>query len=111
MSWGQFNQRETYLNYRRIQDIQVSRGLVQRWLGLADLQLQTASGGAGAEMTIEGIRNPERLRDFLYERMRGAGDENGEGEPVGEGAGGAGDEALALLREIRDELRLLREGR
>jgi uncharacterized protein len=111
MSWGQFNQRETYLNYRRIQDIQVSRGLVQRWLGLADLQLQTASGGAGAEMTIEGIRNPERLRDFLYERMRGAGDEHGEEEPAGEDAAGAGDEALALLREIRDELRLLREGR
>jgi len=43
--------------------------------------------------------------------MRSAGDEGGEGEPAGEGAGGAGDEALGLLREIRDELRLLREGR
>ena len=72
MSWGQFFQKETYLTYRRIQDIQVTRGLIQRRLGLADLQLQTASGGSGAEMKIEGVCNPDRLRDFLYERMRGA---------------------------------------
>lgn len=135
MSWGQFFQKETYLTYRRIQDIQVTRGLIQRRLGLADLQLQTASGGSGAEMKIEGVCNPDRLRDFLYERMRGAqGGGPGEGGLQGRGptepgvqaggspesAGGAGasarkqdasaDEALALLREIRDELRKVNHG-
>ena len=115
MSWGRFFQRETYLTYRRIQDIQVTRGVIQRRLGLADLKLQTASGGAGAEMKIEGIRDPDGLRDFLSERMRGATDREGEapaevagGAPLGgaEAAGGA-DEALRLLHEIRDELRRL----
>lgn len=117
MSWGRFWHRETYLTYRRIQDIQMSRGLIQRWLGLASLQLQTASGGGGAEMTIEGIRHPERLRDFLYDRMRGASDDPEEGSTEGlsghssrtdasEARRGEGpDEVLALLTEIRDELR------
>ena len=68
--------------------------------------IQTASGSARAEITIEGIKNPEAVRDFLYERMRGARDD-------AEGATGGvpGDDALRLLVEIRDELRRLRQGR
>lgn len=80
MSWGVLNKRETYLTYRRLQDIQVSQGLLQRKLGLAEVHLHTASGSAGAEMKMEGITRPERLRDFLYARMRGAEQEEGMGE-------------------------------
>ncbi len=131
MSWGRFFQRETYLTYKRIQDIRVSRGVIQRWLGLSELALQTASGGSSAEMKIEGIKDADALRDFLYERMRGArdgGEEEGAGgvdpltgtagtatEPGMAAPGGAGtavaDEALALLVEIRDELRRVNQGR
>jgi hypothetical protein len=65
-------------------------------------------------MTIEGIRNPESLRDFLYQQMRGA---RGDAEIVeSEGASVQSspattqdDEALILLRDIRDELRAQRE--
>ena len=64
MSWGILFHREIYLTYRRIQDIHVTRNIFHRWLGLAAVSVQTASGSAGAEMTIEGIRNPEALRDF-----------------------------------------------
>ena len=119
MAYGRFFQKETYLTYRRIQDIQVTRGFLQRRFGLAVLELQTASGSSESEMKIEGIRNPERLRDFLYERMRGAADEEGEGggggyplrdNPLQSGPD-AGDEALRLLREIRDGLQALGEGR
>ncbi|MHC4948750.1 MAG: PH domain-containing protein, partial [Planctomycetota bacterium] len=79
---------------------------------LATVAVQTASGSAGAEMSIEGIRNPEALRDFLYGRMRGARDESGDGGGVGEpGAAAPEDEALDLLREIRDELRRRRSAR
>ncbi len=66
MTYGILFRRETYLTYRRIQDIHVTRNFVQRWLGLASVAVQTASGSSGAEMTIEGIHEPERLRDFLY---------------------------------------------
>jgi putative membrane protein len=102
--------RQIYLTYRRIQDIHVNRNIIHRWLGLAAVAIQTAAGSASAEMTIEGIRNPETLRDFLYAKMRGARPESEHedgaapdahaAEPPGQPV----DEALALLREIRDEL-------
>jgi uncharacterized protein len=120
MSWGRFFQRETYLTYKRIQDIRVTRGLLQRWLGLSELELQTASGGGNAEMKIEGIRDADALRDFLYERMRGGRDEGGpDAEEASLATAGAAvpaggpmaDEALALLVEIRDELRRVNQGR
>lgn len=103
MSWGLLFHKEVHLTYRRLQDIHVTRNLLERWMGLAKVAIQTASGTSGATMTIVGIRNPEPLRDFLYERMRGAR----------AGAGGAeapAGEALRLLREIRDALRERREG-
>jgi putative membrane protein len=114
MSWGVLFHREIYLTYRRIQDIHVTRNLFHRWLGLAAVAVQTASGSSGAEMTIEGIRNPESLRDFLYQQMRGArGDAEiveSEGESVQSSpATTQDDEALILLRDIRDELRAQRE--
>jgi uncharacterized protein len=108
MSWGLLFRREIYLTYRRIQDIHVTRNLFQRWLGLADVAVQTA-GGSGVEMTIEGIGEYDRLRDFLYTKMRGA-----HGEPerdrvqhASQAAAlpRAGDEVTQLLREIRDSLR------
>lgn len=115
MSWGILFRKEITLTYRRIQDIHVTRNIIERWMGLAKVAIQTASGTSGAEMTIEGLRNPEALRDYLYQKMRGAreGDEHPE---VGEGGeaghtptGDHGDEALALLTDIRDELRRIRE--
>jgi len=104
MSWGILFRREIYLTYRRIQDIHVERNLLHRWLGLAKVDIQTASGSAGAEMSIEGITKPERLRDFLYSKMRGAREDEETGGTA-QGSGGAEDEALTLLREIRDALR------
>jgi membrane protein YdbS with pleckstrin-like domain len=74
MRWGILFRREISLTYARIQDIQLASNVVERWLGLARIQLQTASGSASAEMTIEGLRDVEAMRDFLYSRMRGVGD-------------------------------------
>jgi membrane protein YdbS with pleckstrin-like domain len=74
MSWGVLFRRETNLTYRRIQDIHLTRNIFQRWMGLATISLQTASGNAQAEMTIEGVLQADELRDYLYARMRGAHD-------------------------------------
>ena len=104
MSWGFFFHREVYLTYRRIQDIHVNRNIIERWMGLAKVPIQTASGTSGPTMKIEGIRDPEPLRDFLYERMRGAKED----ADVLDSGTPPDDEALALLGEIRDELRSLR---
>jgi putative membrane protein len=66
MRWGILFRRQINLTYARIQDIHLTSGLIQRWLGLADIRIQTASGSAGAEMTIEGLLEFEAVRDFLY---------------------------------------------
>lgn len=71
MRWGILFRREVNLTYRRIQDIHLRSGLLQRWLGLADVLVQTAAGSSTAEMTIEGLLEYEAIRDFLYQRMRG----------------------------------------
>ena len=95
--YGILIRREVNLTYARIQDIHLSSGPIQRWLGLCDVQVQTASGNAGAELVIEGVLEYEAVRDFLYSRMRGVREDKHEDGPV------------ALLREIRDELRRTRE--
>src|SRR5215204_3027083 len=54
VSWGILFRREVHLTYRRIQDIHLTRNLLQRWMGLATVEIQTASGNAAATMKIEG---------------------------------------------------------
>lgn len=117
MRWGILFRREVSLTYARIQDIHLSSNLVERWLGLAKIQVQTASGSAGAEMTIEGFRDFEAVRDFLYSRMRGARQgahagalpAPGEDAPGAGAAGGGTAEVAAALREVARELRAVRE--
>nr|AHZ45617.1 membrane-flanked domain containing protein [uncultured bacterium] len=102
---------EVNVAYRRIQDIHLTNGLLQRWLGLATVSIQTAAGSASPEVTIEGVLEAEALRDFLYTKMRGVRDGAAAASkaPAAPAAGPAdpGDEALALLTEIRDGLRRL----
>jgi putative membrane protein len=107
MKWGILFRREILLTYRRIQDIHLTRNIVQRWLGLATISLQTASGTSGAEMSIEGVLEADALRDYLYCKMRGVGHESARQISVTDADGHASeqpDEALLLLREIRDSL-------
>lgn len=113
ISWGILFRREVHLTYRRIQDIHLTRNLLQRWMGLATVQIQTASGNASAEIKVEGVLEAEALRDFLYMKMRGArDDEDGAGEtaalPSSASSSHSADEVLTLLREIRDGVRELR---
>lgn len=109
MSWGILFRKEVYLTYRRIQDIHLTRNLIQRWMGLATVSIQTASGSSGPEMSIEGILQADALRDYLYTQMRGARGmvepesiASPDGEPLL-----PDDEALVLLRDIRDSLQQL----
>jgi uncharacterized protein len=109
MSWGILFRREIYLTYRRIQDIHLTRNIVQRWMGLATVLVQTASGSSSPEMSIEGILEADALRDFLYRQMRGVREHHTEGtSPTADSAASPpADEALRLLREIRDGLKRL----
>jgi uncharacterized protein len=113
MKWGFIFRREVNLTYARIQDIHLTSGVIQRWLGLADLKIQTASGSAEPEMTIEGIVEYEKLRDFLYTKMRGYRDLASAKHAAPAAAAGVpvriDGEALKILTDIGNELKATRE--
>ena len=107
MRWGALFRRQVSLTYGRIQDIHLTSNLVQRWLGLARVQVQTAAGTAAAEMSIEGLQNYDEVRDFLYSRMRIA---RGMADPAEHPAEAESvDPLVAALRETASVLRDLRE--
>ena len=114
MSWGILFRREIIVNYARIQDIHLRSNFVERWLGLARVLVQTASGNAGAELTLEGLREFEAIRDFLYMRMRGVKDHghaiSSAGATPAASAPGTVPEAelAAVLREVARELHHIR---
>src|SRR5688572_851165 len=111
MSWGILFRREIIVNYARIQDIHLKSNIVERWLGLSRILVQTASGSSSAEMTIEGIKEFEALRDFLYARMRGVKD-TPHHVPASASTGPSSNdtgELVAALRETAAELRAVRE--
>jgi putative membrane protein len=105
MSWGILFRRQIIINYARIQDIHLRSNLVERWFGLARVLIQTASGSAGAEMTLEGFKEYEAVRDFLYSKMRGVKDPAHKPAPSGVAAGTHDAELAAALREVARELR------
>lgn len=117
MSWGILFRREIILNYARIQDLHLRSNIVERWLGLARILVQTASGSASAEMTIEGLKNFEAVRDFVYSKMRGVKDASHRplaAAPTLSPQSGGLDATLtaelaATLREACRELRAIRE--
>lgn len=103
MRWGGLERREVSLTYARIQDIHVSANVLERWLGLARLEIQTASGDAKAEMTLEGLPQPLVVRDFLYNRSRGA-------RASAPRPAAAPEADLAqILRDVAAEMRALRQ--
>ena len=104
MAWGILMRHEIMLNYSRIQDIQLRSNFVERWLGLTRIEIQTASGGSGSEMTLEGITDHAAMRDFLYSQMRGARDPHH--LPT---LAGPADSLAGTLTEVASELRAIRQ--
>lgn len=109
-SWGILLRREVSLTYARIQDIHLRRGLLERWLGLGSVQIQTASGAGSAELVIEGVTEFVEVRDFLYAKMRGATSRPARTAPSSTLSTSESEaEAVRLLLEIRDDLKAVRE--
>jgi putative membrane protein len=98
MGYGILFRREMHLTYARMQDIHLSQNLVERWLGIGTVTIQTAGAGESGDMKLEGLRNFEAVRDYLYARMRGVREKAlVPGEPH--------STEEQLLMEIRDSLR------
>lgn len=98
---GVLFKRTTHLTYARIQDIHLSQNLLERWLGIGSVKVQTAGGGTSGDVDIVGIKAFEPVRDYLYARLRGVR----EGRPLEATALATGtDPEAVLLTEIRDAL-------
>ncbi len=116
--------REMTITFANIQNISISQGPLQRLFRIADLQVDTAGGGAGKKSDDEkegshgvrfrGVDNAAQIRDLINERVRrlkdaGLGDveERQRPRPTAPPAASAG--LMAALREVREEARRLRE--
>ncbi len=97
MGYGILFRREMQLTYARMQDIHLSQNIVERWLGIGTVTVQTAGSGAGGNLAIVGVKDFNAIRDYLYARMRGVLTDTHEPAPTA-------DATDAVLVEIRDAL-------
>jgi membrane protein YdbS with pleckstrin-like domain len=109
MGYGILFRRELQLTYARMQDIHLSQNILERWLGIGTVTVQTAGAGAAGNLTIVGVRDFNAIRDYLYAKMRGVRDE---APAPGEAQGGHADAVLAEIRDaLQDAAKALREPR
>lgn len=98
MGYGILFRRELQLTYARMQDIHLSQNIVERWLGIGTVTVQTAGSGAGGNLTIVGVKDFNAIRDYLYAMMRGVRSEPHAPQQA------TTDSTDALLTDIRDAL-------
>jgi membrane protein YdbS with pleckstrin-like domain len=87
---------ETTITYENIQNVSLKQGPVQRYFGIADVQVQTAGGGSshgkgpvshGHEGVLEGVDNAEAIRALIMEKWRASK------------SAGLGDDAIDDVRQ------------
>lgn len=89
--------------YTRITNIDIIQGPIMRALGISTLRIQTAgySGQAAAELRLQGIEEPEALRELIMGFVRGSA-------PVATGTyAETASPEMQLLQEVREIKRLL----
>jgi uncharacterized membrane protein YdbT with pleckstrin-like domain len=87
---GIISKKYVSIPYERIQNVEITRRLVARILGLSELEIQTASGVAKAEGHLPGLstEEAESIRTELISRSRQSNNPQGTGQvtpPVGAG--------------------------
>lgn len=105
ISSGVISRREREIPYRRIQNVDVSQSVIQRALGIAAVDLETA-GGSSTEGSIRFVKPDEatRLRRELQRRKTaassgetgGTGDVDGATDGERDGVGPAEEELFAI---------------
>ena len=73
---GVFSRREREIPIRRIQNVDISRGIVQRALAIAAVDVETAGGGeTEASLRYVSYEEAKRLQRDIQRRKRGVSDE------------------------------------
>ena len=111
MTWkrGVFFRKTGIVPYNRITNVDIVQGPVMRLFGISHLKIETAGGGASkssAEIQLEGISDPEPLRQLIMNFVRGQ-------KPVAAATGteykSQNADLQALLEEVAAIRRLLEE--
>ncbi|MEX2466409.1 MAG: PH domain-containing protein [Gemmatimonadota bacterium] len=109
--------REKTLTFANVQNVEIRRNPLQRYLGIADVRVRTAGGGGGNgdgkgqvgesmhEASFRGVDDPEKIRSAILERVRRQRD-SGLGDPDDRGVGS--EEPLRAAETLRREAGLLR---
>lgn len=107
---GIVNVHEMTTTFANIQEVRLSSGPLQKVLGLADVEVQSAGGGSGKGSSndhvarFDGVDNAPEIRDFILARLRQYRDSGlGEKDQPHSPASRAGSQAAAevLLTEAR----------
>ena len=62
--------RTTRLLYQHVRGVEIDQSILQRFLGLGNLHVSSDVNKGEAEMVICGVRNPDKVKDLLLERVR-----------------------------------------
>jgi hypothetical protein len=116
---------EITMSFANLQQVVVTQGPLQRLLGLANVCVQSAGGGGGADAhgnahngsghmgVFRGVDNANEIRDLILARLRSFR-ETGLGDPDEPRVASAGEHAprgtlsLAAAKELLDEARALK---
>ena len=124
---GLVSMQETTMSFANLQQVSVSQGPVQRYLGIADVQVESAGGGGGEPGhkrddslhtgIFHGVDNANEIRDLILERLRqfrqaGLGDPDDHHQSASTVAAApapiSSADALAAAKELLAETRALR---
>ena len=116
--------REMTVTFANIQNISISQGPVQRLLGIADLRVDTAGGGAVNDTKhpgmnlhtawFRGVSNATEVRELIQQRLRefkdaGLGDHEEQATRESSNSPPVSADFIAALRALRDEASALRQ--
>jgi membrane protein YdbS with pleckstrin-like domain len=116
--------REMTVTFANIQNISISQGPIQRVLGLADLRVDTAGGGAvthGKHATqslhtawFRGVNNAGEVRELIQQRLRqfkdaGLGDHEDQVTTASSVSVPLSPDFIAALKALREEATALRQ--
>ena len=126
---GTWSVQEMTMSFANLQQVMLSQGPVQRFLGIADIRVESAGGGGGMAGNehgttdsmhtgfFHGVENANEVRDLILERLRhfretglGDPDEARSESPAQAGVvpGPVGGDVLEAARGVLTEARALR---
>lgn len=112
---GIWSVEEITMTFANIQDLRVTAGPLQGWLGIADLQVRSAGGGGKNEHGVDshaayfhGVENAQSIRDLILERLRRYRDA-GLGDPEQTAAQDRDSTPEAAAARVLAEVRALRQ--